>query len=155
MSSMPTPHPQMKQLERLAGTWEGEETVHPSPFDPAGGSARATVRNTIAADGFALVQDYEQDRGRPEKFRGHGFVHHDPVTSQFVFQWIDNSGMGAGTFRGGFEGDVLSLVQETPAGRMRATWTLDGGETYRYRMDVSPDGASWFPFLEGVYRRRV
>ena len=28
-----------------------------------------------------------------------------------------------------------------------------GGARYTHRMEVSPDGNGWFPFLEGRYRR--
>jgi hypothetical protein len=151
---MPKPSAEQKKLERLAGTWEGEEKVHPSPFDPVGGTARSTVRNVMAVDGFALVQDYEQDRGRPGLFRGHAVVHHDPVSKEYVLQWIDNAGMGASTYRGTFDGDVLRLSSAQAMGHSRATWTLEGADRYGYLMEVSPDGATWHPFLEATYRRR-
>ena len=151
---MPKPSAAQKKLERLAGSWEGEETVHPSPWDPAGGKATGRVENRIAVDGFALVQDYEQDRGRPALFRGHAVVHHDAAAGDYVLRWIDNSGMGESTYRGTFEGDALTLASAGPMGHSRATWTLDGADAYRYLMEVSPDGAAWHPFLEATYRRR-
>jgi hypothetical protein len=151
---MPKPSPEQKKLERLAGRWEGEEKVHPSPWDPAGGTATGRVENRIAVDGFALVQDYEQDRGGPGLFRGHAVLHHDAAANDYVLQWIDNSGMGASTYRGTFDGDVLTMTTRNLMGSARATWTLDGGDSYRYLMEVSPDGATWHPFLEATYRRR-
>jgi hypothetical protein len=49
---------------------------------------------------------------------------------------------------------VLTMTTRNPMGSARATWTLDGGDSYRYLMEVSPDGATWHPFLEATYRRR-
>ena len=55
-------------------------------------------------------------------------------------------------FRGGFEGDVLTLVNAGPQGVTRAVFEL-GQDSYTYRMQVSPDGTNWFPFMEGTYSR--
>ena len=151
---MPKPSPEQRKLERLAGRWEGEEKVHPSPWGPTGGTAVGRVENRMAVDGFALLQDYEQDRGHPGLFRGHGVFHYDAASGEYVLQWIDNSGMPGSMYRGTFEGDVLTMTTRSPAGSGRATWTLDGADAYRYLMEVSPDGVTWHPFLEATYRRR-
>lgn len=151
---MPKPSPQQKKLERLAGDWDGDEKVYPTPWDPAGGPARGRVKNVMAVDGFALVQEYEQERGGAVNFRGHAILHHDAAASEYVLVWIDNSGMGLSTYRGTFEGDVLTMSSKQPMGQARATWTIEGKDTYRYLMEVSPDGAAWHPFLEGTYRRQ-
>jgi superfamily I DNA/RNA helicase len=53
-----------RRLERLVGAWSGEERLYPSPFDPLGGAATGRVRNQLALDGFAVVQDYERLKAR-------------------------------------------------------------------------------------------
>jgi len=71
---MPQPTAAHHRLEKLVGRWSGEERIHPSPFDPAGGIAVARAENRLALDGFAVVQDYEQERNGKISFRGHGVL---------------------------------------------------------------------------------
>jgi hypothetical protein len=150
---LPKPGPEQKSLERLAGEWVGEETLHPSPFDPNGGKATSRVRNVMAVGGFALVQDYAQSRGPGVHFEGHGVFRWDGPAGEYSLAWIDSTGFPPSEFRGKFAGEVLTMVSKNMMGQTRATWTLQGTTGYEYRMDVSPDGQAWAPFLEGTYRR--
>lgn len=59
---MPRPSSEHKALDMLVGDWLGEEKIYPSPFDPVGGMATGRTHNQLALDGFAIVQDYEQER---------------------------------------------------------------------------------------------
>jgi hypothetical protein len=62
----PTPNEQHRRLELLAGVWRGTETMHPSQWDPNGGTAEGTNEIRVALNGFALVTDYRQLRdGQP------------------------------------------------------------------------------------------
>jgi hypothetical protein len=150
---MPKPGPEHKALERLAGDWVGEEKIHPGPFDPVGGKATSRVRNAMVAGGFAMAQDYEQTRDSGMTFAGHGVFRWDGPAGEYALQWIDSTGFPPGDYRGKFAGEVLTLVHAGPMGHVRATWVLRGAAGYDYRMDVSPDGATWHPFLEGSYRK--
>jgi len=142
-----------RKLERMVGRWIGEETLHPSPWDAKGGTATGKVTNARALEGFAVVQDYAQERGGAVTYRGHGVLRFDPPTGEYVFHWFDSIGSPPNEFRGTFDGDVLALQQRSPRGISRAVWTLVGADRYDYRMDVSPDGTAWACFMEGVYRR--
>ncbi len=142
-----------RQLERLVGAWSGEERLYPSPFDPQGGAAVGRVRNRLALDGFAVVQDYEQERDGAIGFRGHGVFRWDADDRSYALHWFDSLGLAPSEFRGGFEGDVLTLVNAGPQGVTRAVFELRGDDSYVYRMQVSPDGSNWFPFMEGTYAR--
>lgn len=141
-----------RRLERLVGAWSGEERLYPSPFDPLGGAATGRVRNRLVLDGFAVVQDYEQERDGGINFRGHGVFRWDPEERSYTLHWFDSLGLPPSEFRGGFEGDVLTLVNAGPQGVTRAVFEL-GQDSYTYRMQVSPDGTNWFPFMEGTYSR--
>ena len=59
---MPIPSDGHRKLEKIAGQWEGEETMHPSPWDLQGGKATGHIRSRVALSGFALINDYEQER---------------------------------------------------------------------------------------------
>ena len=55
--------------------------------------------------------------------------------------------------RGSFKGNVLQLVGQAPTGHSRATFDFSGERRYTYRMEVSPDGQKWFPFIDADYAR--
>ena len=150
---LPKPGPEHKALERLAGTWVGEETIHPGPFDPVGGKATAVVRNVMAVGGFALVQDYEQTREGGVNFIGHGVLRWDGPAGEYSLLWVDSTGFPPSEYRGKFAGEVLTLSYKGPMGHSRAIWTLKGATGYDYRMELSQDGATWHPFMDGSYRK--
>lgn len=143
-----------RKLEKITGTWLGQETIHPSPMDPQGGPAIGRVSNRMALDGFAVVQDYEQERGGRVPFRGHGVFRYDAHSQQYVLHWFDSLGFPPGEFRGTFDGDVMILTMYAPQGSSRATFDFRQPAAYQFTMEVSPDGQQWFPFLGGTYQRQ-
>jgi hypothetical protein len=150
---MPKPSDAHRRMEKLVGEWRGDERIHPSPWDSAGGPAVARVSNRLALDGFAVVQDYEQERGGAVSFRGHAVLRWDAEKDEYVFHWFDSSGMPPTEFRGGFEDDVLTVAHGNEQGHARAVFDLRPEGRYLYRMEVSGDGQTWHPFMEGDYRR--
>jgi hypothetical protein len=151
-TEMPKPGPAHVQLNKLAGEWTGEEKLHPSPWDPAGGSAIGKVSNRVALDGFALVQHYEQRRDGQVTFAGHGVFWFDPEKSTTTLHWWDTMGGTVNVFTGGWTGDELAMTAVGPMGHMRCRFAVKGA-TYRFVMEVSPDGKQWLPSMEGTYRR--
>ena len=152
---MPKPTAAHQRLHPLAGAWKGEETMHPSPWDPQGGKAEGRVDNRLALDGFAIVQDYRQLRGGNVSFSGHCVMAWDAAANEYQMHWWDSMGTPVNVFRGQFEGSNLLLKSANPAGHCRTTMDLSkaGQGAYSFRMEVSPDGKQWFPFMEGDYRR--
>ena len=142
-----------RRLDTLVGRWRGEERMLPSPWDPKGGTAVGRVRNVSALDGFAVVQDYEQERAGAVTFRGHGVFRWDAAASECVMHWFDSLGLAPNEFRGVFEGDVLTLVSRGAQGLTRALFDFGERGRYSYRMDVSGDGTQWMPMMTGVYAR--
>ena len=150
---MPKPTDAHKKLQRFAGRWSGEEKIYPSAFDPKGGTSIARVNNRAALDGFTVVQDYEQEINGTLNFRGHGVFSYDPNRQSYFMHWWDSMGMPMSEFKGTFEGNVLTLVQQHAHGVNRAVFDLFEEGKYKFRMEVSQDGKQWQPFMEGTYRR--
>jgi len=142
-----------RKLERLTGRWTGPEKMHPAPWDPTGGPATGNVDNRTALDGFAVVQDYFQERGGAISFRGHGVMYHDATRQDYVMDWLDSMGGPRSEFRGQFEGDVLKLTSNGPMGLCRCSFDLAKPGAYAFLMEVSPDGQQWFPAMEGSYTK--
>lgn len=153
--TMPTPTEAHRRLERLVGRWFGEETMHPSPWSREGGEAIGRVENRLALDGFAVVQDYAQERDGVVTYRGHGVFTWDPSGQQYVLYWFDSFGTPVNDYRGDFDGNVLRLTFRMEQGYSRSVFDLDSPDRYTFRMEFSGDGAAWQPFVEGVYKRQT
>lgn len=149
---MPKPSDGHRALEKLSGNWEGEETMHPSQWDPKGGTATGRNRNRIALGGFALINDYEQEREGVITFSGHGVMTYDREQDLYSFHWFDSMGSPLEVFTGRFEGDVLKMSHGGPMHEL-FTWDLSEPDTMVSSMDMSPDGSSWNRFLDATYRK--
>ena len=151
---MPKPGDAHKKLAALVGEWIGPETLHPSPWDPAGGVAQARVVNRWILDGFAVTQSYEQRRGGKITFSGHGVFWFDARKQEYVMHWWDSMGGTGGEYRGQFDANVLTLGAPMPqGGHSRTSWTVTGTDGHTFLMEVSPDGETWHPAMEGRYRK--
>ena len=152
---MPKPGDAHRKLAGFIGEWSGGETLHPSPWDPTGGTATATIVNRWIADGFAVAQDYEQRRGGKVNFRGHGVIWYDSNKHEYVMHWLDSMSGSNSEFRGNFDGDVLMLSAPMPGGggHGRTVWNLGTPGAFTFSMDMSPDGANWKSTMEGKYRK--
>jgi len=151
---MPKPTEAHHQLQKLVGSWTGQERISPSPWDPKGGIAVGRVHNRLALDGFVVVQDYEQERDAKINFRGHGVFGWDAIGQCYVMHWWDSLGMPPNEFRGNFDRDVLTLTSEDTQMHSRATFDLSKPGKYRFRMEVSQNGSEWYPFMDGDYTRQ-
>jgi hypothetical protein len=89
---MPKPTTHHGKLEKLAGTWVGEEKMNPSPWDPKGGAARGVMEARMDLDGFYLVGDYRQERDGKVTYRGHGVYGYDAKKGDYTMYWFDAMG---------------------------------------------------------------
>ena len=140
-------------MEQLVGSWIGEEKMYPSPWDPQGGTATGRITNRQALDGFAVIQDYKQERDGAVTFRGHGVFCWDPVQQTYLLHWFDSCGTPPNVFEGSFEGNVFTMSCETPMGRNRTVFEIQDENHYAFRMEMSSDGEQWQTLMEGHYTR--
>lgn len=154
MSSMPKPGAEHRQLERLVGHWSGTDTIHPTPWDQAGGTALGRVNARLALGGFYLLLDWEQERNGKVGFEGHGVLGWDPRGKCYTMHWFDSSGIEHGAPAiGTWEGKVLTLTHETThMGQSRQIYDIRDQEL-RFSLQSSRDGREWSTFIEAVYRR--
>ena len=150
---MPKPGEPHRRLAKIVGNWKGEEKLAPSPWDPVGGSAIGRVHNRAALDGFAVIQDYEQERNGAVNFRGHGVFTWDSAQNNYLLTWFDSMGTPPNEFRGNFENDILSLTNKGPMGLSRCSFDFREPNGYRFTMEVSEDGKQWITFVDARYRK--
>lgn len=150
---MPRPTADHDRLELLCGDWRGAETMHPSPWDPKGGTAEGHTHSRRALGGFAVLSDYEQLRGGTRTFEGHGVYTVDGATGEVVLHWFDAIGQGREEFRGRWNGDRLTLTSQGPQGHMRLGYDFSRPGVLASVMATSPDGKVWSTLFDGSYRR--
>jgi hypothetical protein len=152
--AMPKPTKGHQKLERLAGRWQGTETMHPSPWDPDGGQATGLNECRVDLNGFALITDYRQERDGKVTFTGHGVTTYDPKADEVVMHWFDCMGSPPEVFRGRWQGDVLTLGHGGPGMHARMTYDLSRPGVMGSRMEMSKDGTGWACLFECDYQRR-
>ena len=69
------------------------------PWDPQGGKATGRIRSRVALSGFALINDYEQERDGKVTFTGHGVFTFDPKEDLYTLTWFDCHGRAPGSLQ--------------------------------------------------------
>lgn len=150
---MPKPTPAHEKLHALAGQWEGEETLHPSPWAPGTRQAIGRFSSRMAIDGMFLISDYEESRDGAVQFRGHGVYGYDAKREVYTMYWFDSMGGSPNETLGTWEGDTLSFSNQGEHGHARYVYTLHGADQMGFRIDMSRDGEQWTCMMEGDFRR--
>jgi uncharacterized protein DUF1579 len=155
MMEMPRPQEEHRRLRALAGNWIGEETIHPSAWDPKGGAATGRFEAKVDMDDFFVLADYIEERDGKVSYRGHGVFGYEPKEKIYTMHWFDSMGSGTPTpARGRWEGNRLSFEQKTPMGHSRYSYNFDGDKRFTFTIDSSQDGRSWATIMEGRYTRK-
>lgn len=152
--NMPKASAAHKKLHKFEGTWSGDEELMPSPFDPKGGPAKGRAKNKIALDGFAVVQEYQQKRRGKVSLLGHGVFRYDAIANEYQMLWLDSTGSAASTFRGSFDGKLMQLSSKDEQGQLRCSFEFTKKDIYVFKMEFSPDGNEWHPFMTGKYKKK-
>lgn len=148
---MPRPTEHHVKLQKLIGSWQGSEIMHPSQWDPEGGEAVGRTSCRLALDGFILVTDYEQERGGKVTFSGHGIWTYDQKQNQVVLYWFDSMGLPPEIFRGDWNGNILTVTHGGPGMHARLTYDLSNEGRLNSQMEMSPDGKTWKVLFNGTY----
>lgn len=151
---MPKPNENHARLAAFAGRWIGEEKIHPSPWDPQGGTATAKVESRMTCDGFCLVTDYVEERNGAVSYVGHGVTSYHTQRGCYLQHWSDSmGGMPADAKPGHWIGDTLGFQVAAPHGHTRYLYRTVSPDAWEFRIENSQDGSIWAPFLEGRYVR--
>jgi hypothetical protein len=152
---MPQPTDEHKKLHVLAGSWEGEEKISPSPWGP-GGPAVGRFEGRVAVDGFYVVNDYVEEKDGRVVFRGHSVFGWDAAEKTYTWYWFDSMGMvPPAPSRGRWEGDTLTFASSFPQGQGRYTYRFEGSTAYTFTLQNSFDGGkTWNTVMEGRYRKK-
>ena len=151
---MPKPTDQHIRLQELLGQWHGTEIMHPSQWDPQGGTATGRTNSRLALNGFAVISDYEQERDGVVTFTGHGVMTYDTKEACYVLHWFDSMGSPPEVFKGVFDGDILTIAHGGPGMHARLTHDLSRQNQMISRMEMSSDGKEWKTLFDGSYEKK-
>jgi hypothetical protein len=145
----PTPTPEHKKLERLSGTWIGEERIQGSPHTTEA-KATGTFEFRQVLDRLFTTMDYVEKAGGKTLMAGHGVIGWDAKLKHHTLHWFDTFGSPPGApGPGRWDGDTLTFHQEGSGNTVLQL--ADGDLVFRIEMDV--DGRGMTPVIEGRYRR--
>ena len=143
------------KLEAFTGKWTGEETMHPTPWEPSGGQAKGDMKVRSDLEGQGIIQDYVQKRGGKVSYRGHGIMGYDPQEKCYVWHWSDSmSGVPCTATRGEWRGNKLVFQNASPDGHQRYTYTFHKDGTLGFSIESSGDGSEWQTFLTARYQKK-
>jgi Protein of unknown function (DUF1579) len=150
---MPKVTDEHQKLHRLAGTWEGEESMEPSEWGPGGG-ARGKYVSRVDLEGFFVIQEYTQEQGGKITFRGHGVLGYDTQKREVAWYWLDSTGhLPDAPSRGQWNGNTLQLTSIAAHGHGRYTFKVEGNQM-EFMLENSFDGGkTWKQFMTGRYRK--
>jgi hypothetical protein len=138
-------------LARFAGTFEGEDRIHPGPWNPEGGTGSTRYTNYMALDGLYLIQDTEQRSNGEIVYKGHGVFGWESHNQYFTKHWFDTSGNGYSWGTGTWDGDRIEFNNKVrPQFRYFYSFVDDG---FRFLLERELHKNEWVPYLQGVYKR--
>jgi Protein of unknown function (DUF1579) len=147
----PTPAPELKKLDFLAGHWTSEATVNPGPGMP-GGKFTAEGQAEWMEGNFFLVEHSNYDfpgMGSGKEMAIYGYDSEKNVYTYTSF----NSAGNAETATGTVDGDTWTWLSDEHFGGMtmkgRFTMKVLSPTSYTMKFEMSPDGTSWNTIMEG------
>ena len=135
----------------MAGTFESEDRIHPTHWNPEGGTASTRWTGRMELDGAFLIADTEQRSNGEIDFRGHGVFGWDSYHQLFTSHFFSSAhGFSWGT--GTWDGERLVFDNQIrPQWRDFYSFSQDG---FQYVLESSSDGGkTWDPYLTSVYHR--
>lgn len=144
-----------QKLEKFVGEWEGEETMHPSPWLPEGGKAKGRYSIKLDLDGFWLVFTYQQKMNKKITYKARGIVGYDTTKKQYTMNWFENHGSGAYPSTGTLERNKLTVEHEDERGKHRYSFAMAKPDVLKFVGEMSHDGGqSWSTWMDGKYTRK-
>jgi hypothetical protein len=141
-------------LKFLAGKWQGEEIISPTPWMP-GGKAQGIIHNSSKFDNTTLVHDYESRRDGETWFSAHGVITiSGPKPDSFGLFWFDSFGfLTSEAAKGIWDGETLAFVRRSSRGVTRHSFAPDGDGKFHARLESSVESDEMKPILTATYLR--
>ncbi len=148
----PTPAPELKKMEFMAGDWiaTGTATVGP-PGTPASNFTMTSHAEWMDGN-FFLVEHSDNDMPPMGKFKEMSVMGYDPDKKVYTYNSFNSMGQNE-TSTGTVDGDTWTWLSNENFGGMpmkgRFTMKVTSPASYTLKFEVSQDGTNWMTAMEG------
>lgn len=147
---MPKPAPELKKLDMFAGDWTLSGDVKPGPMGP-GGKMSGDEKCAWMDGGFYVVcnSTFKGPLGNATGTAYYGYSNDDKA-----YTYREFNSMGEFTdARGKVEGDVWTWTSDEKMGgatmKGRFIMKVTSPTAYDFKFDMSQDGNTWNPVMDG------
>ncbi len=136
----------------FAGSWEGEETIDPSPWDREDDVMTGRLSFRPARDGVLAVE-YAECRSGRHCYRASGVLAWDP--QQGYRLWWSDSERGSRPLlaQGRWDGEQLTFSCDRPREWARFCLRVEGEDRMVFRRECPADGEPGAPIIEARFER--
>ena len=147
----PSPAPELKKLDFLAGDWTAEGTVNASP-GMQGGKFTETTHGEWMEGNFFLIEHSDGDMGPMGKLKELAAMGYDPDRKVYTYNAFNNMGQ-AESATGTVNGDTWTWLSDEHFNGMsfkgRFTMKVLSPTSYTMKFELSQDGTNWMTGMEG------
>jgi hypothetical protein len=147
----PTPAPELKKLDFMAGNWTTEGTMNPGPGMP-GGKFSSTAHAEWMEGNFFLVEHSDLDMTGMGKMKELAVLGYDPDRKIYTYHAFNSMGE-AESATGTVDGDTWTWNSDEHMGGMtmkgRFTMKVLSPTSYTMKFELSQDGTKFMTAMEG------
>ena len=147
----PTPAPELKKLEMLAGDWVGEGTMTMAPGAPASKWTEKTHAEWMEGN-FFLVEHSDMDLAAMGKGKELALMGYDPDKKVYTYRSFNSWGEAEDS-TGTLDGDTWTWTSDEHMNGMtmkgRFTMKITSPKSYTMKFEISQDGTNWTSVMEG------
>ena len=147
MPSAPKPGPELKKLDYFAGNWNCPGDMKPGPMRP-GGKMTMSEESKWMEGGFYLVMNTKYDSGAMGKGIGTAYLGYDSDDKKYTYNEFNSQGEPSAS-KGTVDGDTWTWISDMKSMKGRFTETIVSPTVYSFKFDMSSDGATWTPVMDG------
>jgi hypothetical protein len=153
---MPTPAPELKKLDFLAGDWTSTGDMKPGPGMPGGKFSYSSHAEWMQGD-FFLVENSDMDLGPMGKGKELAIMGYDSDKKVYTYTAFNSMGE-AEVATGTLNGDTWTWTSDEHMGGMtmkgRFTMKVLSPTSYNMKFELSQDGTSWMTGMEGTATKK-
>ena len=147
----PTPAPELKHLDFLAGDWTSEGTINPGPGMPGGKFSESSHTEWMEGKYF-LITHSDGEFGAMGKAKELAVFGYDSDHKMYTYTSFSSNGE-ANTSTGTANGDTWTWTSDEHMGGMtmkgKFTMKVLSPTSYTMKYELSQDGANWMTAMEG------
>ena len=144
---MPKPGPEHKKLDYFTGNWTCDGDMKPSPMGP-GGKMTMTDDSKWMDGGFFVVIHSQFKSASMGDGNGIAFLGYDADEKKYTYNEFNSQGEPSAS-KGTVDGDTWTWISDMKSMKGRFTETIVSPTVYSFKFDMSSDGATWTPVMDG------